>query len=698
MDLLFTCPLCKSDVTADEELAGKKAPCPSCREVIVLPICSTRNGKTEWTSDEVREAIHASVSPYHKTLADRDTQFHQIVNRLKNETKECKTQQQNNLELQSELWRLEAEIEKGGSASSQKSAPAEADRFRALEKDRQVLENQLLASNTEMADAIETIQQLEAQLEEIEVIRENLHHNESQRLEADHLEEQEKLETQNRTLIDTIKALSDRATGSDERLDKQKEALKLLKDECASLRKANQSLEKTCSELNEQQEAIQKLDEESAELRESNEALQASFHELNEQKGAFEKLDRECTGLREANQSLEKTCNELKEQKEDLSSTMMQEEVRVEEMEARLSENLSRQADSQQTILELREELESQGNQFALFKKEQSQPDPNIELLQEVVANLELKNRDLLAKSEQQHKEGHALRERQKTVDTENHQLSAERDKLDLKLKEARATVERLEKNHEEYQFESETAHEDLAQLTLKVSTLEEKCSHYLQEIESSERVAEEQCKRAENVTLERDNLNTELDKLSENFTTMNEELHRLQHSQHDGEEEQSHRVDALTSERDDLKVALDKLQDNFSRTNEALHQAQNALQDLEEEKVIQKESIKAVEERCLSTAQSDEAHIKRITRLELQAGNLRERVSDQSRHLNEAKQNADEQLEQIEAANGSLAKLQGSFNEEAHLRMQFQDRIAELVQENQSLQESMSAINSRNN
>jgi chromosome segregation ATPase len=114
----FLCPVCRAQLSVESNLAGGQLDCPKCQELIIIPLSppALDPSKTARVSDLLKhdspdEAIIRAVKPYREELLAKRNQLLQAIEEIKLRNERIRELETNGLQVQKELWALEADFE-----------------------------------------------------------------------------------------------------------------------------------------------------------------------------------------------------------------------------------------------------------------------------------------------------------------------------------------------------------------------------------------------------------------------------------------------------------------------------------------------------------------------------------------------------------------------------------------------------------
>ena len=183
MFIEFSCPVCQSPLSLKNNTPGGHVNCPKCQKLILLPAKSPlprhnpdippTQGDHSYSAEEVTEAICISVEPYRTEIDTKADLLDDAVEMIKVRNERIKELETLSLNIQSELWALEAEMDEVKEESNESPTKNSSTVTHAILKDLIVLETSfheqkvaLEAGTLGLHDAREWIKKLMSGLEE----------------------------------------------------------------------------------------------------------------------------------------------------------------------------------------------------------------------------------------------------------------------------------------------------------------------------------------------------------------------------------------------------------------------------------------------------------------------------------------------------------------------------------------------------
>ena len=200
----FSCPACKTQLSVEDKVAGRKVDCPKCKELIIIPVSAQDLSKEDQSLPDSN--VLCSVLPYRSEMLSKHNKLLEAIEEIKLRNERIRELESSSLRIQKELWAIEVEFEQRNKAYEQSETekrelkkklnqggiPAggtTTDEIKALQceidlaqKQIATLEKELKVASDTSADAInqkskaetdkreEQIQHLEKELKEVDKI------------------------------------------------------------------------------------------------------------------------------------------------------------------------------------------------------------------------------------------------------------------------------------------------------------------------------------------------------------------------------------------------------------------------------------------------------------------------------------------------------------------------------------------------
>ncbi|MFT5124648.1 MAG: chromosome segregation ATPase [Kiritimatiellia bacterium] len=102
----FTCPVCRTSLSVEDRVAGKKVDCPKCKELILIPLKPTSE-----KDNSGEDTVLRNIIPYRNEMLAKHNKLVEAIEEIKLRNERIRELEASSMRVQKELWSIEVEFE-----------------------------------------------------------------------------------------------------------------------------------------------------------------------------------------------------------------------------------------------------------------------------------------------------------------------------------------------------------------------------------------------------------------------------------------------------------------------------------------------------------------------------------------------------------------------------------------------------------